>query len=180
MKTLQEALILVPTHWPLVPGVDKWKEGDEYCLTEAVKLAKAGWQKIGDGAVGLELPTKDCETRGGWFIVETVIGIGVRIASDYIARRPTPQSVREAEARWILYNSLTKSIHESGFVPEWMPHGLETLIAVMPENMDGRRVFETQEDVYDFAKLIGGDQAIREMLTEGPGALWRWVEENRK
>jgi len=144
MKTLQESLTLVPEYFPLVPGVDKWEDGDEYCLTEAVKLAKAGWQKIGDGAVGLELPTKDCETRGGWFIVETVIGIGVRIASDYIARRPIPQNVREAEAFWIL--------HGKPFNP---PSGSKI-------------------------DALGGMDNIQEHYDEGPGALWRWVEENRK
>ena len=107
MLTLQQIKDSLPKYRLLTPGMDVWREGDEYCLTETVKLAKPGWQKIGSGAVGLELPTKDCEMHGGWFIVETVIGIGVRIASDYVARRPIPDEVLENQAFWILLHRLS-------------------------------------------------------------------------
>lgn len=30
IKTLSDALALVPEYWPLVPGVDKWRDGDKY------------------------------------------------------------------------------------------------------------------------------------------------------
>lgn len=29
VSTLEEAMTLVPTHWLLVPNVDRWREGDE-------------------------------------------------------------------------------------------------------------------------------------------------------
>ena len=49
--TLEEALSLVPTHWPLTPGVDKWQDGDEYFSSSVWKRVNiASWvgQDVGD------------------------------------------------------------------------------------------------------------------------------------
>jgi hypothetical protein len=84
MKTLAEALTLVPTHFPLVPGVDKWKEGDESFIQPMNKTKdKAFWLKVGSFCIGRIIT----EERISGHSIDMVI-----------ARRPIPQSVREAEA----------------------------------------------------------------------------------
>lgn len=156
IKTFEDALSLVPEYWPLVPGMDTWKEGDEY---------------YDDGI-----------RSNGWYVVHdyNVSHLGSVVDSYDIGRRPIPKDVALSEARWILYNALTKSVHTPGFVPEILPHSSNTVLAFEPKNLDGRRVFETREEVYEFSDLIGGQETMGQMLTEGPGALWRWVKDNRE
>lgn len=74
MKTLQEALTLVPTHLPLVPGVDKWKKGDEW----------------------LKFHTRGYSYPFQWHEMKSEKDYDGHITCE--ARRPVPQSVREAEA----------------------------------------------------------------------------------
>lgn len=164
---IQQIKDSLPKYRYLTPGVDVWREGDEYCLTETVKLAKPGWQKIGSGAVGLELPTKDCEMHGGWFIVETVIGIGVRIASDYVARRPIPDEVLENQAFWVLYNKLaTVAPNGEGF--DVCYHKLLAVYDLSTGNgMNGKRLFESQDAYHKAIPLLGGEQNIIKHLSAG-------------
>lgn len=73
ITTVAEALSLVPEFWPLVPGVDKWREGDEYF-----------------------------SKHEGWLFVhhmnyKILCEIGAIVRHE-AARRPVPKSVREAEA----------------------------------------------------------------------------------
>lgn len=81
--TLEEALSLVPTHWPLTPGVDVWQENDVHYFNGGCKwepLIK-GKFRIGSGLLGLIIDSGD------------------------IARRPIPQEVREIIAEMILHAS---------------------------------------------------------------------------
>lgn len=136
MKTLQEALTLVPTYWPLVPGMDKWKEGDEYRLIGG----DLGWR-----------PGDYTDLTGA-------------ISGKYEARRFIPQSVREAEAIWAIISQL---INES-FLYE-------------PEPKTGGNIYQIVIDLTsDPAFYAIGAAKLSAAITDGPGALWRWVEENRK
>lgn len=78
--TLEEALLMVPTHWPLTPGVDVWQDGDEHYFHGGCKWEPIvkGRFRIGSGLLGLIIDSVD------------------------IARRPIPQDVRESFARILL------------------------------------------------------------------------------
>lgn len=144
MKTLQEALALVPTYWPLAPGMDKWKEGDEYRLIGG----DLGWR-----------PGDYTDLTGA-------------ISGKYEARRPIPQSVREAEARWILYKELRFTHYPSSQVKVYSTRVQDNGVLICTDCAWG--IFPND------IENLGGVIAVQDMLTEGPGALWRWVEENRK
>lgn len=91
ITTIAEALSLVPEFWPLVPGVDKWREGDEYFSRHE------GWLFVHHMSYKIL-----CE-----------IGAIVRHEA---ARRPIPQSVREVEAFWILFKELRFEYYPSSQV----------------------------------------------------------------
>lgn len=69
--TLSDCLDLVPKYWPLEPGKDRWIEGDE--------------EAIGDDSGQVDWVTARC-VIGDW------------VLNPYVARRPIPEAVREAEA----------------------------------------------------------------------------------
>lgn len=160
ITTMAEALPLVPEYWPLVPGVDKWREGDE-----APYVSLKRWGAVPSNWHGE--PVNDIE----------------------IGRRHIPQSVREAEARWILYSALAAVAP----LAEWDKLPAQFILTVYGRadegdvhldiesepQFNGLRSFDGQEAAYKAIKVLGGEQAVIQMLTEGPGALWRWVAEMR-
>jgi hypothetical protein len=78
--TLEEALLLIPTHIMLRPKIDKWREGDEVVV-------------IGLSVVGLlskvhSQEWEPCDERD----------IGRLLLEKQIGRRPIPESVRQAMA----------------------------------------------------------------------------------
>lgn len=153
ITTMAEALSLVPEYWPLVPGVDKWDSQDEWYFE------KVGWETIGTNWDGKPV---DC-----------------------IGRRHVPQSVREAEARWILYNSLADGKPQEFYYALLLVPDIEddeSLSIAIGEISYGSSAptFSTKEKAKCAFKILGGESAVIQMLTEGPGALFRWVEENRK
>ena len=101
--TLEQIRAALPTHIMLTPGVDVWREGDEYCLTEKVKLVSNGWQEINSYNLGRKLPTKENTQHGDWFIIKTAIGIDMRVVSGYVARRPIPPHILDNQAFWLRF-----------------------------------------------------------------------------
>ena len=77
--TLEEALSLVPTHWPLTPDVDIFKEFDEVLC---------------DGTPNHGV----C-----WVSAEPHSGLPVSLDGYFAGRRPIPQDVRESIAEMILH-----------------------------------------------------------------------------
>lgn len=141
ITTMAEALSLVPEYWPLVPCVDKWQEGDTEYIDSEEGYLTIDWNCHGD------LVDHD----GG--------------------RRPIPQSVREAEARWILYYRERVLFHESPNQDIFSTRTQDNGVLVVTEKMFG---------VYPKTiEALGGKPWVLQMLTEGPGALWRWVAEMR-
>lgn len=166
ITTMTEALSLVPEYWPLVPGVDKWRDGDEYFTRNDA----SGWRKF---------------EHNSWQMLGEIGGT----ISHPVARRAIPQSVREAEARWILYSALAAVAP----LAEWDKLPAQFILTVYgctdegdvhldiesEPQFNGLRSFDGQEAAYKAIKVLGGEQAVIQMLTEGPGALWRWVAEMR-
>lgn len=159
IETIEQALSIIPKHFPLVPGVDKWKEGD--------KKADSG-------------------LYGGVFLAENLDGIvfGEYVGERQLGFRPIPQEIRLQEARWALYDSLAK-IDPNG-------NGLQFRVFVNSQGetclihvsrgtgFNGLRQFVSPYSLGRACDLLGGESAVIEMLTRGPGALWRWVMENRQ
>lgn len=83
-----------------------------------------------------------------------------------------PQSVREAEARWILYKELRFTQYPSSQVKVYSTRVQDNGVLICTDCAWG--IFPND------IENLGGVIAVQDMLTEGPGALWRWVEENRK
>lgn len=84
--TLEEALLLIPTHIMLRPGIDKWQEGDE----DNVGLGKPRWVDIAEYLYGKNI-------------------------GDRVGRRPIPESVRKAMAMRLFgmsYMDNTKYIND--------------------------------------------------------------------
>lgn len=79
--TFEEALSLVPTHWPLTPDVDIFKEFDEVLC---------------DGTPNHGV----C-----WVSAEPHSGLPVSLDGYFAGRRPIPQEVREQVAIRLLYNA---------------------------------------------------------------------------
>lgn len=159
IETLEAALDLIPKYWPLEPGKDRWKEGDE------AFTPNSGWNAVFKSPLSLV---------GSDYKGELVLG-----------RRPIPESVRLAEAKWILYDSLAPiEPNQLGVLlqaeppfeyPEkWSIYHYHTTYNY------GIRKFESGYKANEFIKLFGGESAVIEMLTQGRGALWRWVMENRQ
>lgn len=158
IKTLEDALALVPNYWYLTLGVDKWKQGDEFCGWVS-GFGEYQWQPVGQ--------------HKRW------------IMGDRPARRPIPKDVALSEARWILYNSFATGgqirIRVCDPREEFDKDGP---LFIDSEHIgfiiDGLKNFPTFEAVEKFINLVGGETAVIQMLTRGPGALFRWVQENRK
>lgn len=164
ITTMTEALSLVPEYWPLVPGVDKWKEGDEYLYS---------WHEEGDNWYDVRYEWKKYEPE------DLHLSGPFSVTSNY-ARRPIPQSIREAEARWILYMALTEpSLGGTGYVFNFCgEEGREWFDIIFTDAMGGR-MFKDKDAAREAVALLGSHTEIIQMLTEGPGALWRWVAEMR-
>ena len=108
-------------------------------------------------------------------------------------RRPIPKIVREAEARWILYDALASvSPRDCGWLFGLKPAFDSEDQCVVAEHVyfctevnTGIKKFSTKESARAALKLFdtmrGNDALLIEMLdSERPGALWRWVEAMRE
>lgn len=79
--TLEEALSMVPTHWPLSSRRDKWQKGDQYFAHN--------------------LPFDDSDDNwvdAGPYHIESI----EVVMPDELGRRPIPQDVRESIAQNLL------------------------------------------------------------------------------
>lgn len=162
ITTMEEALSLVPEYWPLVEGQKVLFETDEIF-----------W---GDTWLPVRLDSSFDRSIANY-------------VNDRPWRRKIPQSVREAEARWILYSALAAVAP----LAEWDKLPAQFILTVYGRadegdvhldiesepQFNGLRSFDGQEAAYKAIKVLGGEQAVIQMLTEGPGALWRWVAEMR-
>jgi hypothetical protein len=133
----------------LTPGVDRWKEGDMACGAKAAFLIAGEPQYVADWGEPLKADNHL---------------IGQVLQCDYIGQRIVPQSVREAEARWILASSINYCIDAKEGA--WADRAAW--------------VFDFSCLSREEVEILGGEQAVIQMLTEGPGALWRWVMETRE
>lgn len=77
IETIEQALALVPTHWMLTPGVDKWALGDRRFVGHPYRIAHN-------------------------IIRKELRYLGQKLEEHEAGDRPIPQSVREAEARRII------------------------------------------------------------------------------
>jgi len=153
ITTMTEALSLVPEYWPLVPGVDKWREGDQF-FSSGIR----------------------------WAAVSVPHWIGQDVGEN--CRRPIPQSVRDAEARWVLYQALADGApQEYGYcfllLPDIEDDGSLSIAIGEVQYGGSSRTFSLKEKAKKAYDRLGGEQAVIQILTEGPGALWRWVAEMR-
>lgn len=170
IETLAQALTYIPEYILLVPGVDKWKEGDEWLFTQVdpdIRDKQHDWRKI------------------------RPLNVGASVGNLDAARRPIPLSIREAEARWLLYNSLATvparleldrweySLGTDGFLTAHMNEGFGFPEGEGEAELCGLRGFESKKAAMDAVLLFGGEQAVIQMLIEGQGALMRWIVENR-
>lgn len=159
--TLEEALLMVPTHWLLTPGVDVWQDGDEevFCSDYGPY-----WSDF-LGGVGFEIPErKDALTQ------------------PIIARRPIPRDVRESAAWWLLYNTLA----EVDPIPKFdqlMARFIITMygdddnhLDIEPEaEVSGMRSFNGESKAFAAIKALGGEQRIIKELSAGHDPLGRWI-----
>ena len=163
IKTLEDALALVPEYWYLTPVMDKWREGDE---------------------VLIEWPWIERRDKSGKWQKANNLAFGDIV--DRLGRRPIPRSIRESEARWILYNSLAtvgRSVkHEWRFLLQADNWTNGVHLQRYQHSMDNMAdpAFSSYEEMEDAISALGGETAVIQMLTCGPGALWKWAQENRK
>lgn len=150
--TLAEALSMVPTHWPLTPGVDVWQDGDEF-----FDIVDLQWDTIAPPQY-----------------TQKVNGIA--------ARRPIPQDVRESAAWWLLYNTLATVDPIPRFDQLLARFIITTYgddiieLNVEPEaEFSGMRGFDGESKVYASIKALGGEQRIIKELSAGPDPLGRWI-----
>lgn len=147
-STLAEALPLVPNYWPLIVDEDKWKKGDE------LFSSTSGWRPVIDG-----------------WLVNTVV------TTDIMGRRAIPLEVRTQEARWILFNSMTKRFRKPRMEMEY--RGTTHTPSVLGYVIHGNSAFDYPWISHEQRELLGGESAVIEMLTKGPGIIWQWVLGNR-
>lgn len=166
-KTMQEALALVPEYIMLKPG-SQWREGDE-----ELKQSTLGSRWIEP------------------FTIRDAMLAYLKIEGHQIARRPIPQSVRESEARWILYNSLaTVDPINFGWIFALEAEYDEEGYVVAGHRFKksdlnfGMRKFPSKESAEAALKIFNtyqdGQSDLIEMLSSGPGALWRWIMESHQ
>lgn len=168
-----EILNRLPRWHLLTPGVDVWREGDQFydwaeyddwfdCLNDMV------------GSITGQAVTT-CESEEG----DAAIG-----------RRPIPEHVRRSEAWWALYNQLATvapiprfdQAHSQFIVTLYADHsGDDNPSAVLDveeeSQFNGLRGFNGSSKAYAALKVLGGEQEIIKNLQEGPGAYMRWVLE---
>jgi hypothetical protein len=97
-------------------------------------------------------------------VPKTYFGLQVDYA-EFRSERPIPQIVRKDEAWWAFFMHVVGHKKAGCFDYHAPPENcVFEFIAAMPE---------------DDSALFGEMDDIERMLTKGPGALWRWVEENR-
>lgn len=135
--TFEEALLLVPTHWPLMPDVDVWRDGDERGVGDS--YGRVNYEKIMRFNAGANLPSYET------------------------GRRPIPQDVREKSAVRILYNSTaTAPSRSSGWLrflyPEVDSEEGGIVVAcykdVCTEDNYGLRKFSSKEELVKFYKSL--------------------------
>lgn len=152
--TLEEALTLVPTHWPLQCG-EPLQTGDET----------------------LEFTNAD---YGEW--ESDVYPHGHGVGGFTHARRPIPQDVRESAAWWLLYNTLATVSPESDGVTlqvsddpreKWMPLSLWKHYAT--KTSTGMRKFENNVEADKCIVALGGEHRIIKELSIGTDPLGRWI-----
>jgi len=157
--TLEEALSMVPTHWPLTTE-DYIQPGDI-----VYNHHKKRWEEV----------TKTTY----WFAEEANHKIRCK---DSIARRPIPQDVRESAAWWLLYNTLA----EVDPIPKFgqlMARFIITMygdddnyLDIEPDaEVSGMRSFNGESKAFAAIKALGGDQRIMKELSSGPDPLGRWI-----
>lgn len=168
ITNLDDTLKLIPEYWPLVPlvpGVDKWKEEDEFylgtywaiCKFKLDKFTYAGKKEF----VRL--------FRGEWGWTDLIKNEKVNVD---VARRPIPLEIQTQEARWILATELLDRRDISAL--EWL---------LLRRTAESKSRYVEKEMGHaghgEILKRLGGADAAVEMLTLGPGALWRWIAESR-
>lgn len=157
--TLEEALLMVPTHWLLTPGVDVWQDGDEVLDCDYDKN-------------GLAIP----------LFVRGSLALGTYLRPDDIGRRPIPQDVRESAAWWLLYNTLAtvdpiprfEQLLARFIITTYGDDIIE--LNVEPEaEFSGMRGFDGESKVYASIKALGGEKRVIKELSAGPDPLGRWI-----
>lgn len=154
---LTEALALVPTHWPLTPGMDVWQDGD--------RIAEVG--NIGQGREIF------------WDLVRPE-EFG-KLVPECDARRPIPQDVRESAAWWLLYNTLATinlpsfdQLYAQFIITKYGNDDLQ--LDVEPDSaINGMRSFNGESKAFAAIKALGGEQRIIKELSAGPDPLGRWI-----
>jgi len=156
-----EILNRLPRWHLLTPGVDVWREGDQFydwaeyddwfdCLNDMV------------GSITGQAVTT-CESEEG----DAAIG-----------RRPIPEHVRRSEAWWALYNKLaTVGPGELAFYFESKEPDYGGLAIILFESTFSHRGFEARSVAELAIPILGGEAEIIKNLQEGPGAYMRWVLE---
>lgn len=152
--TLEESLSMVPTHWPLMPGMDLYKANDEFRAYDSV------WRKIPPIRVGAAIESGD-------FYYGDI-------------RRLIPQDVRESAAWWLLYNTLAEVVPASRelgvtFYIAVDALGREKLIVTREHADLNTRRFTDRLAANDATLILGGEQRIIKELSAGPDPLGRWI-----
>lgn len=167
--TLEEALSMVPTHWPLSSRRDKWQKGDQYFAHN--------------------LPFDDSDDNWvdvGPYHIESI----EVVMPDELGRRPIPQDVRESAAWWLLYNSLAKVdpdaygtllVYNEEHEYIDVLHGAEKIKVKSGitykgcRETNGLRKFATVREAIDAVHKLGGVERIKKELSAGADPLGRWV-----
>ena len=141
--TLQQIKDSLPKYRYLTPGVDVWREGDEYFS-----------KYDGDWIKAVHMSTKILCEMG-------------TLVSYRAVRRPIPDEVLENQAFWVLYNKLaTVAPNGEGF--DVCYHKLLAVYDLSTGNgMNGKRLFESQDAYHKAIPLLGGEQNIIKHLSAG-------------
>ncbi len=158
MITFDKALLLVPEYIILQPGIDVWKDDDQFFHTG----------------------------RREWWIADPNGEI-----VEELGRRPIPESIRYSEARWLMYNSmaivdpinpgwifaLEAEYDEEGYVVAGHRFKRSDLNFGM-RKFASKEAAEAALTVFNTYK--NGQSDLIAMLSEGPGALMRWISKERQ
>ncbi len=148
-KEYLEILNRIPTHIMLVPGVHRWQDGDEWWSDYDE------WQTF---------------VPGGY--PDSVIEIDEDMQ---VFRRSIPQHIRENAAWWALYNKLaTIPQLQFGYLwvfhKPWHPVGEWSWVLELSDKQGfsyGLRKFETKEKASIAREILGGEEAIIKLLSDG-------------
>lgn len=151
----------VPRWHMLTPGVDVWRENDEYLPSKQNAEWVNAW-----------------EAYGRYGIKEIASVFSSR------ARRPVPEHVQRSEAWWALYNQLATVAPIPRF-DQALSRFIITMYDVDDVHLDveeeseigGLRGFNGSSEAFAAIKALGGEAEIIKNLQEGPGAYMRWVLE---